>query len=168
MGRDLDTENEHSIIALAYASYGWMPTILKSLPDSNQAALLGKLVTTLRSSKIDEVVSSLCENHELLQSINGSVVGMSKFLHFCVPEKIPIWDSRIGKIFGCRGPYQVNNIKNFLSYVKIMVAFDGRGTMELPASLDKVLAETAPPGVMISNLRKLELCLFLQGGLTKN
>ncbi len=154
--------DENSVISLAYAAYGWMPTILKKLPDKDQVKALGELVKDLR--KIDSgALSLLKEKRNILKAINGSVVGVSKFLHFCAPQKIPIWDSRIGKIFDCHNWNLVNNIDNFLAYVKAM---DEHQKNENFVVLDKLLAEFKKAGIdfsRISPLRKLELCLFLEG-----
>lgn len=156
--------DENAVIALAYAAYGWMPTILKKLPEKAQAERLGKLIGDLSGSL--DVVSLLNDNKADLQAINGSVVGVSKFLHFCVPDKIPIWDSRIGKIFGCKWDYQVNNIDNFLGYVRVIGEYEKGEQSNLtnkPKPWDKALEALGIEIQGISTLRKIELCLFLEG-----
>jgi hypothetical protein len=159
----LKPEDENAVIALAYAAYGWMPTVLKKLPDSIQIKALGQLIGDLNASD-SEVLFLLQERRDILQSINGSVVGVSKFLHFCIPKKIPIWDSRIGKIFGCNWGYQVNNVDNFLSYVKVMGEYLKSEECCIPAKLLSTFNESGIKLHEVSTIRKIELCLFLEGG----
>jgi hypothetical protein len=163
LGSRLAPDDENSVIALAYAAYGWMPTILKRLPDPEQSSAIGQLVGELRKSELSKVPELLTKQKGCLQVINGSVVGVSKFLHFCVPQKVPIWDSRIGKIFDCKWEYQVNNIDNFLSYVGSMAEFQNSDIFCVPEKLLTALDENGIDVKYISALRIVELCLFLEG-----
>jgi hypothetical protein len=152
-----DLGNENEVIALAYAAYGWMPTMLKRLPGKIELSQLKDLVGHLREPSSD-VVCLLKRHQSLLRSINGSVIGISKFLHFCAPRKIPIWDKWVAKVFECNQWNQINNEDNFIKYVGVMNQYVDSGRFSVPEWLELECYVTNN-----SMLRKLELCLFLGG-----
>lgn len=51
------------------------------------------------------------------QTINNSIVGLSKLLHFSKPEVFPIWDSKIAdRQFGIKNQYAYNKPTPYVDY----------------------------------------------------
>ena len=79
--------------------YGWMPTIprlskIMRWEDKQKQQLLSCL-NDARNGKVPDVHHL----HTLKSFCNNSLVGGSKLLHFLNPERFPIWDSRVAKVF---------------------------------------------------------------------
>ncbi|MBU2889858.1 hypothetical protein [Celeribacter halophilus] len=109
-----DDDRHDGLLSLAFAAYGWMPTILGQCD-----------MALFKSQKpICEIraLDNKCEARKFLVSmgdkapINGSWVGTSKVMHFLNPKLFPIWDSRVAKNFDLRWPYQINSKRNYLCY----------------------------------------------------
>jgi hypothetical protein len=110
----LDLTNLLDARAAAYAIYGWMPTILKQWEEPNIVPLL-KFAQSLKENKQrGKALTALREQKGILQSINGSTVGTSKFLHFVAPDIFPIWDSRIALAFDVS--HRINDPDTYLQY----------------------------------------------------
>lgn len=90
VGRPIDPAG---YVAAAHMVYGWMPTVLElrtadpSAPFAQEAAILESARTgaDLSEGQLDQ----------LKASINNSVVGVSKLLHFLCPDRYAIWDSKV-------------------------------------------------------------------------
>ncbi len=93
-----------NIKILALSVYGWMPTILDNMgyEDKNKT----KKDATNWENNVQKAIKKIIANHEKLddckyhfdklkQFTNNSYVGLSKFLHFLLPEKFAIWDSNV-------------------------------------------------------------------------
>ena len=111
--------------------YGWMPTALrfyggKSLSQEEFVKLRKKLseMQTWGEDHFDGVLpdggdasksdEGIEESLLLLQSVtNGSIVGMSKLLHFINPKLFPIYDSNIAEVVG-----EVKDVGEYIEYVK--------------------------------------------------
>ncbi len=72
-------------------TYGWMPTTYKLKGGDVEQSL----------SAINRLVANPALDVNLVEAarkaVNNSVVGLSKLLHFSLPDIWPIWDSRIAK-----------------------------------------------------------------------
>lgn len=92
--------------------YGWMPTILDLNLNKEK-----ELLNIFNRIKINDDLN-LIDFLILKNSINNSVVGMSKLLHFANPQKYPIWDSRIYKFI--TETNHATNIDKIMAYVVYM------------------------------------------------
>ncbi|MBR1236628.1 DUF6308 family protein [Bradyrhizobium sp. AUGA SZCCT0182] len=156
-----DPSDEQQLQGAAYAVYGWMPTILKN---ADNLLPLSKFVVNLRDVSVVDarVIVSRVPVHELaslLFSVNKSVVGTSKLLHFLLPNLFPIWDSRIARLFGFRHASH-NTAPAYLSYFELLHRWldtDDSIPLELYAKMQMGAPEHDP----LSRLRIIEYALFL-------
>ena len=81
--------NEHNLIIASHFVYGWMPTIIHL-----DLEFKDKVVSLLNAVKSRHILS-VCELKILKKTINNSLVGLSKLLHFINPRDYAILDSRI-------------------------------------------------------------------------
>lgn len=79
----------NQFIVAAHLVYGWMPTILTLNFSSLPEAL--PLINAARRG----VILTAPELALLAGTVNNSVIGASKLLHFTNPSLYPIWDSRV-------------------------------------------------------------------------
>jgi hypothetical protein len=98
------------VIIAANFAYGWMPTILKSL-----AGDLTRTTHDLQRARDGELLSP-AEIDNLAQSINGSMVGASKVLHFAAPSNYAIWDSRVASYLGAVPQRGHAGLTQYLTY----------------------------------------------------
>jgi hypothetical protein len=102
---------ENLIIGISF-TYSWMPTILKKLEKNNfdKAVLI-----TNRAKNNGEL------NHEdftiLKKTLNNSLVGSSKLLHFINPDKYAIWDSKVARFLKIK---KVEDINNYIKYLGLL------------------------------------------------
>ncbi len=89
VGRPIDAAG---YVAVAHMVYGWMPTVLElrtrsAVPFADEAAILESVRNgaALSEDQLDQ----------LKASINNSIVGVSKLLHFLCPHRYAIWDSKV-------------------------------------------------------------------------
>lgn len=87
----IKTFNCHSFTIGSYLIYGWMPTI----PNIN---ITQEAIDTLNKAKQEDLLY-YNDYLSLVKSINNSIVGASKILHFINPKQYPIFDSRIKNFF---------------------------------------------------------------------
>jgi hypothetical protein len=155
-----DPSDEKQLLAAAYAVYGWMPTILKKV---GNLAPLSSFVIELRGLSFFEALSivepaSLLEKTSLFRTLNNSVVGTSKLLHFLLPDLFPIWDSRIAKLFGFKHGSH-NTASAYLSYFKLLHGWLASGA-SMPAKLSEAMQIGAPSNDPLSEVRLIEYALF--------
>lgn len=81
----------HFFTVCTYLIYGWMPTI-------PNVTITQEAIDTLNKAKKGEILTYNDYFH-LVKSINNSIVGSSKILHFVNPYQYPIFDSRIKNFF---------------------------------------------------------------------
>jgi len=89
----LDLTDTNALLAACHAVYGWMPTILKTIGQSTDAHLhlLSSFIRDARqvssTTQAAEALRTLTkDNFAILQSVNHSVIGTSKLLHFAIPH----------------------------------------------------------------------------------
>jgi len=138
-----------SLLGIAHAIYGWMPTMLRfdeqyPLPHFWDEALSGSLDPYFLEG--------------LRAAVNHSVVGASKVLHFINPADYAIFDSRV--YWGIAGKaaydYRVNHVGNFILYTERLRQLAGENL----EPLRKILTAKNVIALTTSNLRALEVCLF--------
>lgn len=144
-------KDQATLIGLAHMVYGWMPTILTF----NTNLLVNEHVF----EKISRGCLEVDFLTELKQTINNSIVGVSKLLHFLNNKDYAIWDSRVYQsITGKKAyEYRVNTVDIYIEYInKIRL---------ISKELDEeyVMHELEIKGYCkknISKLRIIELILF--------
>lgn len=138
----------------AYAVYGWMPTIMKGIDPSKLEPLRVFAQKWKDSAEYKPGIDALRNKEIDLKTLNNSVVGTSKFLHFVAPSIFPIWDSRIAAAFGILNEYQINNAEIYPKYCDAIHIYLSR-SIAWPSSFATF--------DNVSNVRKLEFCLFQFG-----
>lgn len=141
-----------------------MPTILKRFKNQVQ---LSQFIIEVRCLSLNEAVPLIRDvarsnRGGVFRSLNNSVVGTSKLLHFFRPDLFPIWDSRIAKLFGYANGRH-NNPVVYLAYLELL--HEWRSKCSLPELLCKTLQRGAPEDDPISQLRLREYCLFLASAI---
>jgi len=144
-----------NLLTLGLASYGWMPTIFKNVPNQQQLVAFSNLVQA--GAPPEEVENS----PSILKTFNNSVVGTSKVLHFMFPNTYPIWDSNIAIAFGfgANNHHAFNNPSNYIQFKNMLNAYlVNNAHFQAPQLVNEHFE-----GVEVTQLRKLEICLFLYG-----
>ncbi|MCF1420433.1 hypothetical protein [Mangrovimonas futianensis] len=105
--------NEHDLIIASHFVYGWMPTILRL--DLNKKTQVLKYLNAVKSGRLlDEE-----ELNILKVSINNSMVGLSKLLHFINPENYAIWDSKVYRYAtSYKSDFGITNVSLYLEYLE--------------------------------------------------
>jgi hypothetical protein len=160
-----DPSNEVQLLAAGYAVYGWMPTILKKV---GRLAPLSQFVRQVRGLSyhdalplIEQTVDQ--EGGAVFRSLNNSVVGTSKLLHFLSHGLFPIWDSRIARLFGYK--YQVHSTPTvYLEYFKLLHRWRESGG-SVSREVTQIMQTDAPEDDPLSPIRLIEYVLFLASGL---
>ena len=141
--------NFQNYVVGANMVYAWMPTTLDlDLTDKDGIELvLGKLNKGMDLGLLDYQV--------LKKSINNSIVGMSKFLHFVDPYKYPILDSKIYEfITGKKYSTGIDRAIVYVAYQKMMKEFLNEDISDLMMPYYDQL------GYKFSGLRGLEMTMF--------
>jgi hypothetical protein len=84
-------------VAILHMVYGWMPTMLRPIPNHSpfqRDELLRCLVAVRDGNFLGSDDLTIVENFA-----NRSIVGASKLLHVLNPENYAIWDSRVARAF---------------------------------------------------------------------
>jgi hypothetical protein len=79
---------------LAHCVYGWMPRMLILKKELSPSVLKEEWILARRGYDKYKGIGAFSE---MLRMFNGSVVGLSKLLHFAHPDKCPIYDSNVYK-----------------------------------------------------------------------
>tara|TARA_R100000935_G_scaffold58100_1_gene93915 strand:+ start:83 stop:646 length:564 start_codon:yes stop_codon:yes gene_type:complete len=141
---------KHHLVISSHFVYGWMPTILK-LKLTN----LDEVLSILNKAKTNEILNS--NELEILRlSINNSLVGSSKLLHFINPKIYPIWDSKIFKYWsGNKTTYGIQKPENYLKFTEqISRIVKNKEFPEIQKRIEKLLK------YKVSSVRALELLIF--------
>lgn len=125
---------EHELVGALFMVYGWMPIILrfdfkeKDRPEELSELLL--FLSKLRGKdaariweEVDKDQNNVTSGKEteikgylqiLKEMLGGSVVGLSKFLHFVNPYAFPMYDSNVSKALRKR----VADVESYIRYAK--------------------------------------------------
>ena len=103
--------SESKLIGLAHMVYGWMPTML----EYNEIDQSENVINEISKGSIE--IEFL---EKIKMSINNSIVGGSKLLHFINPNDYAIFDSRVYRAITRKESYDynTNNCNNYLYYIK--------------------------------------------------
>ena len=125
---------EHELVGALFMVYGWMPIILrfdykeKEHPEGLSKLLL--FLSKLRGKDTARIWKEVDKDQEnqtsdegeemkgdletLKDMLGGSVVGLSKFLHFVNPYVFPMYDSNVSKALKKR----VTDVESYIQYAK--------------------------------------------------
>lgn len=104
--------NEHNLIIASHFVYGWMPTIIHLNLEQKDKVLF------LLNAVKDGHILTVSELEILKKSINNSLVGLSKLLHFINPKNYAIWDSRIFRyLTEKKSTYGIDRPQLYLDYL---------------------------------------------------
>lgn len=104
--------NEHNLVIASHFVYGWMPTIIHLNLEQKDKVLF--LLNAVKSGHI----LTVNEIGILKKSINNSLVGLSKLLHFINPRDYAIWDSRIFRyLTEKKSSYGIDRPQLYLDYL---------------------------------------------------
>ena len=109
---DLTSIEEHHFYIGTSFAYSWMPTMLKTLACNEDVLRILNYVK--KGGDVDENDLKV-----LSVSINNSLVGVSKILHFIAPHRYAIWDSRVYRSIFLREYYMDKKgiYQEFIAYI---------------------------------------------------
>jgi len=145
----------HHVTVGAYFAYGWMPRILAKF----EVAKLDEIVAIVNNAKNGAFPTGkqlTC----LICSINNSLVGPSKLLHFVNPKKVAIWDSRVFRFMEGRSPYyhDMTSVQNYLDYHRnLRELVNDQQFTDVHSSLNNKI------GYAVSPMRACEYIMYLNG-----
>lgn len=158
----------NQFVTAAHIVYGWMPTILElnfnSLPEALPVMEAARRGLVLTASQIAQLAGT----------VNNSVIGASKLLHFTNPSVYPIWDSRVFQFLNrsdtapaLKGHhYQVNKATLYETYAQ--TCREVAVTTDFQPTYDSLIEQFRDlPGYetfKITPLRALEYIMFMAGG----
>ena len=157
--KNINTIEEHHFIIGASFTYSWMPKILSNLDTENIQRVLEILNNAKKESHLSE------KDLEVLKSsINNSIIGVSKLLHFINPEVYPIYDSNVFRFLTDEKPhdYRVNVVQAYLKYQQLCNNCKIEGNLRKVMELIKSKIKNGYK-YDISNLRALEIVFFEAG-----
>ncbi|WP_370391080.1 hypothetical protein [uncultured Winogradskyella sp.] len=104
--------NEHNLVIASHFVYGWMPTIIHLNLEQKDQVL--SLLNTVKNGHF----LTVNELEILKKSVNNSLVGLSKLLHFINPKDYAIWDSRIFRyLTEKKSSYGIDKPQLYLEYL---------------------------------------------------
>jgi hypothetical protein len=138
----------------AHFTYGWMPTILDFRPLELQTCL--NILNKVHSHQtiLDSEILTLAS------VVNGSLVGVSKLLHFVDPNRYAIWDSNVCEYLNSLtgSKWKVGEFESYLNYQKLLRSLQSHSVM---TELRNTVGHRFDGEV--SDLRILEIVMFLTG-----
>jgi len=145
-----------TIIQGAFMVYGWMPTMLRFKGPLDP---LFELCFAAQKGTAEPDLILACA-----KTLNNSVVGTTKLMHFINPNIYPIWDSRVFRGLYQKNPhpYRVENPETYIVYKHWVQSFC---LYPLFPTLHKRVQEEA--GYEISGPRAAEACLYALGAKPK-
>lgn len=140
-------------VIAAHFTYGWMPTILDFRPNK-----LEKCVAILNKVRNHQEITDE-EIQALIGVVNGSLVGVSKLLHFIDPHKYAIWDSNVCEYLNNRteNRWKIADIESYRNYLILLAELSNKAVL---GELRNLIAHRLGD---VSDLRLLEMVMFLMG-----
>lgn len=154
--RNLEIINLHNFVIGANFAYGWMPTILEIKKNRGE---LSETITILNAVKKGKLIDREALTN-LRDTINNSLVGASKLLHFVNPDVYAIWDSRVYKYITGKIPYdyQIKDMDYYLSYLK-----NCEDIAQDPAFPPVHASINHKIGYIVTPYRAIELVMYING-----
>jgi hypothetical protein len=142
----------HHLVIAASFTYSWMPTIL-----TLKAELIDRVADLVESVR-HGISLSVAELEIMKATVNNSVVGSSKLLHFANPNMYPIIDSRVhAYIFGRKHQSLLTDPEWYQEY-----SVACREAAQDPRLTPVVESFCQQLGYGVSPLRVLELIMYLR------
>lgn len=110
--KNINIISKHDLVISSHFVYGWMPTIIELKFQHMEDVL--KFLNKAKNG----IILTIVELELLKSSINNSLVGLSKLLHFINPIDYAIWDSRIYRYTtDKKSSYGIGNTQLYLNYL---------------------------------------------------
>ena len=143
--------NPESTMVAICLIYSWMPRVPHKvvIKDNDVIKLLNKAYHSTYENKLSE------QEIETIQfSINNSMVGTSKILHFINPNVYPMWDSNIAKIVKSEKDKSEKEVLNYLNYQNACLKLSDDDCNECIKNFNSEKFNG------LSKLRKIDMALF--------
>jgi len=154
--KGLEAITDHHFVIGMHFTYGWMPTILELKKPHENLSCAVDILNDVKRGKMIGIQDLIL----LRDTINNSLVGTSKLLHFINPDLYAIWDSRVYNYITGHTPhqYQIRNPANYVAYL----ADCGQLTQDpgfppIHASMNQKI------GYKVTAYRAVELVMFMNG-----
>jgi len=108
--------DEHNLIIGINFVYGWMPRTLKFHSDN-----FDDVLTILNKAKSGQQPLTKKDLNILKETLDHSLIGVSKLLHFINPEAFAIWDSKVYKYLTgekTASHHNTEKSESYLAYLK--------------------------------------------------
>ncbi|MDC0098077.1 hypothetical protein OAI37_05520 [Flavobacteriaceae bacterium] len=110
--KNINSISKHDLVISSHFVYGWMPTIIELKFQDMEEVL-----KSLNKAK-NGAILTIAELELLKNTINNSLVGLSKLLHFINPVDYAIWDSRIYRYStDKKSSYGIGNTQLYLNFL---------------------------------------------------
>ena len=110
--KNINNISKHDLVISSHFVYGWMPTIIELKFQD-----IKEVLKSLNKAKSGAILT-IAELELLKNSINNSLVGLSKLLHFINPVDYAIWDSRIYRYStDKKSSYGIGNTQLYLNFL---------------------------------------------------
>ena len=142
--------SKHDLVISSHFVYGWMPTIIELKFQDMEEVL-----KSLNKAK-NGAILTIAELELLKNTINNSLVGLSKLLHFINPTDYAIWDSRIYRYTtDKKSSYGIGNTQLYLNYLSKLNEIESHvGFIEIKKNVSVYF------DYEISSKRVIELLMF--------
>ncbi len=140
-----------TVILGASLIYSWMPTGLTLFDGIDRTA---EILESVRKGE-DPTEEDL---DQVASTVNNSMVGASKLLHFIQPERFPIYDSRVARFLGW--PIYASAMRSVDRYQEYRALC---GELVERPGFEKLAAGLSAQCGKVSRLRAVELLMFLGG-----
>lgn len=142
--------NEKTFLQASLMTYGWMPTTFKIKGDINKSILaVNRLI---EKEEPDPDLMAVAQ-----KTINNSIVGLSKLLHFAKPAVFPIWDSRIASIqFDIKHQYAYNKPQPYKMYFELI--HNAIASSDIVTEIRNYAKERIP--YQVTDVRAVEFYIF--------
>lgn len=167
--------DSNGFVKAAHMVYAWMPAILKLKKKEGRSdfSTEAALIEAARSGKqlnlheLRELAASFGE----AETSKGSIIGVSKLLHFANPEKYAIWDTRVLAYINYPNSNEpvdkpnyvtVNRIERYVMYLEALAELCRNKPQDVRQVTDRVNALLKEKGINhpVSQFRALELLMF--------
>jgi hypothetical protein len=142
--------SDSTMIAMSLV-YSWMPRIPHRIiiNDNEVIKLLNKAYDSTSKDRL-----SIKEIETIKSSINNSMVGASKILHFINPCVYPIWDSNIDEKIKSESSKDKKEVLKYFNYQNVCLDISNE---ECTKSIENFNSEKFNG---LSKLRKIDMALF--------
>ena len=143
--------NSKSTMVAICLIYSWMPRIIHNsiIPDDDVIKLLNKAYNSTSEDKLNEQ-----EIEKVKYSINNSMVGASKMLHFINPTVYPIWDNNIAETIKSENSRGKKEVLKYLDYQEACLELSDDDCTEYIKNFNSERFNG------LSKLRKIDMALF--------